>query len=482
VSLRPVLLLAVLFSVVLSSTADGATRRIGPGTSFASAYAAANAGDVIEVGPGSYPRQEIPDASKAVTFRGLAGHKIHQLINNASNLTFDGLNVDAGGTTTTWAVFENHAPNVTFKNGRIGNVVDEKGAMLGGWDSTASMHVVFDNVEFHDVRQVGDGVHNECVYSMVPGITIRNSTFRNCATMDLMITRGDWWGQPTYGGVTLENNVFAHSTNGSDPRWHYYGFLVHGNMGQLKDARIVNNTFETPVGGVTTDDVDSASGIWANNIGGGWDCLPGMTYRGNVGKQCHSSDVQLGPVSCAPPTCSPAKTMPVGWLNPGRFDFRLAASSPAIGVADPAYAPRTDRRGWARDSRPDAGAFEYGASGPPGSGPTGTNPSASWRLAFAKLTKGKICHNPRRGCPGSTKLRLGLGRPAAVTVRLDRLRKGGKKAKRAARIKRLGKVKLHRATRIRAHGLRKGRYRVTVRAKDGSGLRSAPLRLKLRVR
>ena len=51
--------------------------------------------------------------------------------------------------------------------------------------------------------------------------------------MDLMITRGDWWGQPTYGGVTLENNVFAHSTNGREPRWHYYGFLVHGNMGQL---------------------------------------------------------------------------------------------------------------------------------------------------------------------------------------------------------------------------------------------------------
>ena len=86
--------------------------------------------------------------------------------------------------------------------------------------------------------------------------------------------------------MTLENNVFAHSTNGSDPRWHYYGFLVHGNMGQLKDARIVNNTFETPVGGVTTEDIDSASGVWANNIGGGWDCLPGMTFRGNVGKKC----------------------------------------------------------------------------------------------------------------------------------------------------------------------------------------------------
>ena len=47
---------------------------------------------------------------------------------------------------------------------------------------------------------------------MSPGLTVRNSTFRNCATMDLMITRGFWWGQPPYGGLTLENNVFGHST------------------------------------------------------------------------------------------------------------------------------------------------------------------------------------------------------------------------------------------------------------------------------
>ena len=33
------------------------------------------------------------------------------------------------------------------------------------------------------------------------------------------------------------------------------------------------------------------SGVWANNIGGGWQCLPGVTYRGNVGKKCDASDV-----------------------------------------------------------------------------------------------------------------------------------------------------------------------------------------------
>ena len=42
--------------------------------------------------------------------------------------------------------------------------------------------------------------------------------------MDISLGRGDWWGQPPYGNVTLENNVFGHSVNGSG--WHYYGLRV----------------------------------------------------------------------------------------------------------------------------------------------------------------------------------------------------------------------------------------------------------------
>jgi hypothetical protein len=479
VSLRPILLVVVLFAA-LAPTARAETRRIGPGDSFAQAYQAAGSGDVIEVGPGVYGAQEVPSGSKAATFRGLAGNKVRKLDNHASNVTFEGLDLDANGGTPDGAVFENHGvPNVTLRNSRVGNVVDEKGALLGGWESTASLHTVIDNVVFHDVRQVGDGVHNECMFSQAPGLVVRNSTFRNCATMDLMITRGDWWGQPSYGGVTLINNVFAHSVTGSDPRWHYFGFLIHGNMGRLTDVRVVNNTFENEVGGIKNEYIGQASGVWANNIGGGWDCLPGVTYRGNVGKTCHSSDVATSPaVGCAPPLCTPRQIAPVGWVNSIAHDFRLKAGSPAIGAADPAYAPATDRLGYRRDSRPDSGAYEFGA-GPAGGG---TPPTAAtrWSLRSAKLTRRTICRIPRRRCPSSTKLRLGLGRPAAVVVRLDRLRKGG--TPKRARVKRLRQVGLHRATRIRARGLRPGRYRLTVRATDATGLRSKPVRLRLRVR
>jgi hypothetical protein len=480
VSLRSALLVAVLFAVAAPAAAQAKTIRINPGQSFASAYNQAAAGDVIEVGPGVYGAQDVPSGSKAVTFRGLSGNKVRKLDNHASNVTFEGLDLDANGGTPAGAVFENHgAPHVTLRNSRVGNVVDEKGALLGGWTSTASLDTVIDNVTFHDVRQVGDGVHNECVFSQAPGLVVRNSTFRNCATMDLMITRGDWWGQPTYGGVTLINNVFAHSVQGADPRWHYFGFLIHGDMGQLTNVRVVNNVFENDVGGIKNEYIGAASGVWANNIGGGWDCIAGVTYRNNLGKKCHGSDIATSPaVGCAPPVCTPRQIAPVGWVDSIAHDFRLKAGSPAIGAANPSYAPATDRLGYKRDSQPDVGPYEYGA-GPAGGGSPPPGAAGAWRLQKARLTKRTICRTPRRRCPASTKLKLALGRPAAVAIKVAKLRKNGK-GKRV-RTKLLRQVRLHRATRIRARGLRVGRYRLTVRATDAAGLRSKPRRLRLRV-
>ena len=360
--------------VLLGVTACGSSSpRLAPGGtddgdcverpcgSFGYAYERSGSGDVIEVAAGVYPGQELPTGTKEVTFQGAPGAVVRRLENSASNVTFDGIDIDAGGVKPPGPGFENHgeARHVTFRHGRIGNLADEKGVLLGGRKGRQEpLDIVFDDVVFHDVAVRSPGVHNECVFSEAPGLTIRNSTFRGCATMDLFIVRGDWWGQAPYGDVVLENNVFAHSTNGEG--WHYYG--LYWSNDAFERVRVVNNTFENPV---TLDNVGGGpySGVWANNVGGGWGCLPGVEFRNNVGTACHASDRAVEPASsCAPPACTPARTMPVGWADPARLDFRLKPGSIAIDHGSAEHAPDRDRTGVRRDSAPDAGAYELSGS------------------------------------------------------------------------------------------------------------------------
>ena len=47
------------------------------------------------------------------------------------------------------------------------------------------------------------------------------------------------------------------------------------------------------------------------------------------------------------------------FVDPSGHDFRLRSNSPAVGVADPAYAPPTDITGKSRGSTPDIGAFQH---------------------------------------------------------------------------------------------------------------------------
>jgi hypothetical protein len=448
-----------------------------PCKSLGYAYGKAAGGDTITIAPGVYQAQEVPYGTKRVTFKGLPGNKIRQLQNTASNVTYDGLDIDSAFTTPNGAAFENHTEpggeHVTFKNGKIGNVKDQKGALFGGWMSTASQHLVIDNVIFHDVLHTSDGVHNECIFSQSPGLTIRNSFFRNCATMDVSLNRGDWWGQPAYGGVTLENNVFGHSIMDTSG-WHHYG--VAWFIGKVENARVVNNTFENAV---LTDEVNIGpgpySGVWANNIGGGWDCLSGITFRNNVGKKCHASDRAVSPASaCGPPNCSSVRMIPVGFVNPASGDFRVKSGSPVIDAGTSSFATQRDRLGRIRGSRPDAGAYEFNPSDALPAHPA----PRRLRIKSARLRPAVICRVPRTGCPPSAKLRVRVSRRAHVSVTIQRAPRG----QRPVRLRRMA-VRTGRkvAARLKARSLHAGRYRLRIVAKAG-GARSNAKFVRLTVR
>ena len=484
---RLLLALAAVFCLLGASSAAAATRLVStagsdsgnctaaPCASFNHAYNQAAAGDVIVVAPGNYGVQRAPGGSKPVTFLGGPGVVVRQMVNDASNVTYDGINVDAGGTQTDGAAFELGGDGTTVRNASIGNVSDEKAMLATGANLTV------DNVTFHDAVYRTDGVHMECLYAiMVPGFTLRNSTFRDCAIMDVFFTYGTWWTPkpPAYGNITIENNVFGHPEMENNSGWHYFSLYVadtgpNGTNGDPMNGWVVrNNTFESPAY------ISSSGGTngtrWVNNLGS-WDCKGGIAYRGNVGKACSGQDKAVSPASSSRTT-----TAAFGWVNPGGVDFQLKPGSPAINAASADDAPSTDRLGLARDSRPDAGAYEFGATRPGGGPGGGAGPGGrALRITFARLTPKTICKRARRGCPKAARLRLRVTAQSRVSVRVKRLRQGRK----AKRVKAFSYgVADRRTRRVRARGLRPGRYVVAVVAADQAGTRSNVRRLRLRVR
>jgi hypothetical protein len=272
--------------------------------------------------------------------------------------------------------------------------------------------------------------------------------------------------------VTIENNLFGHTVDGgAGGDWHYFGLAWW--LETLNGARVVNNTFENPV---SMDRTDSGDGVWANNIGGGWECVPGVTYAGNVGKSCGSKDKAVSPSSSAY-----NKPAPMGWVSPNTFDFHLLANSPAVDAGRAEYAPATDREGNPRSGLPDAGAYEYDSGRPPtppgGGGNNGGGKSGRLRISVARLRPAVICRHRRHGCPSTARLKLVLSKKARVTVRLARMHKPhGAKPVRTLRRKAIRRGTI----RIRARGLARGVYRVRVIASAG-GARNARSRA-LRVR
>ena len=240
-----------------------ACTQTAPCRSMSRGYAVATAGNAIQLADGVYPAQNVPSGTKAVTFRGGSGVVVRQLYTMAANATFDGVNLDAAGAVTNGAVLEFDAPNSVFKNASVGNVTDEKGSLA----HSNCTGCVYDNVNFHDVRIATDGIHNECLYSQAPNITVKNSRFTNCATMDIFFTRGTWWGQPTYGGFTLLNNYFG-KTYKLGGAVHYYT-VVWANNNPIDRATIRGNTFELPTSADApfTNSVESCNTPQVNESG-----------------------------------------------------------------------------------------------------------------------------------------------------------------------------------------------------------------------
>ena len=342
-----------------------------PCRTFDRAYRVASPGDVVQVAGGTYGSEAIPALGRsgpAVEFRSAAGATVTLagLAVRADDVIVRGVrvqgwaSVDSGNTADpvervkfydvhTSKHWLNNGRDFLWKGGSIGPSFNEKSSMIGG--QPASQRLTYDGVTWHDATRNDRNVHMECFYvASVQGITVRNSRFTNCAVFDVLITRLGTDANPR--DVVFENNVFERSRDIGTAS-AYYTVAVHSNV-TLNSLVLRNNVWEQPIsiGGTIQ------SGRAVGNIGaGGWDggCQAGIAYSYNV----------LTTKACGPNDRVDANAF-AQFANPAGGDWRLKAGATAIGAAHPTDHPATDAAGNARDSDPDAGAFEYGGTaGPP---------------------------------------------------------------------------------------------------------------------
>ena len=169
--------------------------------------------------------------------------------------------------------------------------------------------------------------------------------------------------------------------------WHYYSLYV-GNTGPgggaLTNWVVRNNTFEIDA---HVSAPRPSGSRWVGNLGG-WSCVAGRRRTATTSAPCcGTSDKRV-----SPDASTRTSTAPFGWVDPGR-----ARLPPEGGLAGdrrgrPADAPATDRDGYRRDGRPDAGAHEFGA-GPASAG--GGDPDRSRRRRPARA--GRRCGCAPRG-------------------------------------------------------------------------------------
>lgn len=229
-----------------------------------------------------------------------------------------------------------------------GGIYNGNGATLNLTDSTVS-----DN---RTLNQPGGGIYG----FFNSTINITRSTVSGNVGADVA------GGLRSLGDATVVNSTFSGNTSTA---WHGGGIFHTDGQLTVTNSTFAGNvapsgtasgilvaTFGAPASMTLTNSVlEGVGGAFACAIEGG--AAATITSGGSnviadgscnpIGTDQSNTDALLGPLADnGGPTLTHA----------------LTAGSPAIGAANPAAAPATDQRGFARDASPDAGAFEFGAT------------------------------------------------------------------------------------------------------------------------
>ncbi len=383
------------------------------------AYRLAQPGQTVEMAAGSYADTGLTlDSSKTaaadVIFRPVAGATVtfpSQLHVYARHLELRGLRFSSklwieataadvtvrNSTLKNFDLYSNgkqSSQDISFIGGSIGPSANENSRIASNGPATTASprNILIDGVEFHDFTVTpGSGAHVECLQVWaVDGLTIRNSTFRNCEVFDIFLQKLPGGAAATPSNILLENNFFDCCAGG------YYAIRLADHAGtSWKNVTIRNNSLNkaiNPDPSVPYSNVKIVGNVgpevkfWSGTTG----AVQAKPAGIEVGHNVWYAGAKVGATD---------KVAPSGFVNAAALNFHLKAGAAAIDAGDPANAPATDIDGNPRPAgkAPDAGADETSAAAPPAAdttppqtqivqGPIGTVEVTSASFSFASET------------------------------------------------------------------------------------------------
>jgi hypothetical protein len=221
----------------------------------------------------------------------------------------------------------------------------------------------------------GSSAHLDCLHVFYHAqLTVRNSRFQNCKHYGILLGSN---GAGEAEHDLIENNFFGGA--------EVAGFGLRGGDGEDFDDVTVRYNSGGIITPQTTNGLHNVQWLAnaASEIGS---CRSGLTYRLNVVTTggCGSTDRKADPA----------------FVSASSGDFHIKAGSPAIDRGDPAAYPGSDIDGHGRfaGGAPDAGAHEFGASGPP---KPSVSPPSSGPSAPARPPSGSTASSATQARPGT---------------------------------------------------------------------------------
>jgi hypothetical protein len=359
-----------ILHVAISGSDGNPCTESAPCATINRAYQVASPGQAVWLDAGDYPAQLIKADSRKtsqsrVVLMAAPGAQV-----KIAGVSISGSHVELRNLQTSWhvlpgadgvtlrnivadgAVFITGASNVSVLGGQVFSPVPvASDSQIASIQGKVPTNILLDGVSFHDFQDVGPGNfhHIECLQvGAAINLTVRNSSFRNCATHDIFIRS---WGMTAtspspLSKITLENNFFAKTTDG------FYSVQILDDLWKGSPSTSFDVRNNSALGSILVRVFNGTAQVRGNII----PAMAGYFCDSYGQKKWFDYNLYGAGVACGPHD----RIGDPRFVDPASLDLRVHAGSAAVGQGDPLNHPPLDIDGKLRPvrARPDAGASQ----------------------------------------------------------------------------------------------------------------------------